>query len=303
MRTDLKINALVLFCCAAVLPVARAQEYPQAKPPAGHLVQYGAAPVIQNPNQYQLQRPNVGRAPHPEEPTNPFASHRPTGALMTEGMREAVNPCNRDFGGILDNIQSDFDRDVVRNSVTWWGQTATWLFFLLGLVAFWLWNRGNMQQARFTRAAAGLVGDRNAAYDIARNAVQEYNKMVDRYDDLKRTRGVPAAHELQLPVIQPEPQADKNEPLYAPATPPIDPEPAPATGETQRPDDDEADQPSGGGAQLEPVITASGVKYIEYAFYLRRVKALQKKGTSQTTTINQLRQRVTELEEKLESFN
>ena len=200
-------------------------------------------------------------------------------------MRHAVNPCNRDYGGLLYGWQDIAVQNTMANWV-WWGSVIAVLCLLAALGYIWwyteLWE---VRQECFVLAAAVLIGQRNTAYQSARLAINKHNALVERNDRLfvelneaKRTQQ--AAEAI-------DDGRDSAQPLFAAgagdAAPIIELD-APVV---EVPD---------GTPRREPIVKVNGSNYVREEDHLRRVLAFETKLRNQRATIQQLKDRLSQFE-------
>jgi hypothetical protein len=270
---------------AAPIPVQKAapSQLDRTVPPA---VRQTQAPA---PSQFRGHR----------EPTNPDNYGRNTASeglvdKANNGMRNAVNPSDRDYGQLFSSLQQAIVDNVFTTAV-WWGAVVTFILLVLagGYIVI-LKDKEEVVRECFVRAAKILIGQRETAYKYAQEAAAKHNDMVERYDTLfvqsrapeagqfrpdEQTKALPSAAPVQQPVVQSAPK--------------------PTVQEVNM-DDAEIEEdftPAG-----ERVISIKGVRYIEYDQHQRRVKSLQDKINNLRTNINQLKDAKRQLTLKLESF-
>ena len=200
-------------------------------------------------------------------------------------MRHAVNPCNRDYGGLLYGWQDAVVQNTIANWV-WWCSVIAVLCFLSALGYIWwyteLWE---VRQECFVGAAAVLIGQRNTAYQSARFAINKHNALVERYDHLfielnealQKRKEADAIEDGRQSVQQLFP-ADASD--AAPAV-----EPDATAGEVQD-----------GTPRGEPIVRMNGSDYVRAEDYRRRVLAFETKLRNQRATMQQLKDRFSQFE-------
>ena len=200
-------------------------------------------------------------------------------------MRHAVNPCNRDYGGLLYGWQDIAVQNTMANWV-WWGSVIAVLCLLAALGYIWwyteLWE---VRQECFVLAAAVLIGQRNTAYQSARLAINKHNALVERNDRLfvelneaKRTQQAAEAIDDGRDSAQPLFPADAGD-----AAPIIELD-APVV---EAPD---------GTPRREPIVKVNGSNYVREEDHLRRVLAFETKLRNQRAIIQQLKDRISQFE-------
>ena len=221
------------------------------------------------------------------QPTDPYGysqrlSQRPS---AEDAMRHAVNPCNRDYGGLLYGWQDIAVQNTIANWV-WWGSVIAVLCLLAALGYIWwyteLWE---VRQECFVRAAAVLIGQRNTAYQSARLAINKHNALVERCDSLfvelneaKRAQQAAEAIDDGRDSAQPLFPADAGD-----AAPIIEPD-APVV------------EVLDGTPRREPIVKVNGSDYVRAEDYRRRVRAFETKLRNQRATIQQLKDRLSQFE-------
>ena len=200
-------------------------------------------------------------------------------------MRHAVNPCKRDYGGLLYGWQDTAVQYTMANWV-WWGSVIAVLCLLAALGYIWwyteLWE---VRQECFVRAAAVLIGQRNTAYQSARLAINKHNALVERIRPLvcrsQRGRTKPASGRADRDgrhSAQPLFPADAGD-----AAPIIEPD-APVV------------EAQDGTPRREPIVKVNGSDYVRAEDHLRRVHAFETKLRNQRATIQQLKDRLSQFE-------
>lgn len=277
-------NVMALMVLAAGLLAAQVQ--PLAKPNAGHLAASpSAAAHVPAPS-----RAPVGHS----EPTDPDAYARNIRHMPSweEAMRNKVNPCGIDYGKIFSGWQDVVVENTI-SSLVWWCAFLS-ILGLAGAFAY-IWflkaKERNMLDC-FARAARILIGQRTTAYQSAQSAIQKHNSLVERYDTLYLAQS-------QIPEIAPLPEAVAAQ-AAAVAAPAKQQEAEGGVTELQL--EDGAEMEESFTAAGERVFSIKGVRYIEYEHHQRKVRALETKINSQRTTINQLKEKKTNLEATLENL-
>jgi hypothetical protein len=120
-------------------------------------------------------------APAVEQPTNPNGQHR----SIQDGMKAAVNPTGRDYGVIFTGWQSVIVSQTIGNWVFWVGFLSLTGLFSGGLYFWWYADKWADREVVFERAMATTLGQRNAAKWHANEAIDKYNELLFRYDQLR----------------------------------------------------------------------------------------------------------------------
>ena len=200
-------------------------------------------------------------------------------------MRHAVNPGNRDYGGLLYGWQDAVVQNTIANWV-WWCSVIAVLCFLSALGYIWwyteLWE---VRQECFVGAAAVLIGQRNTAYQSARFAINKHNALVERYDHLFIELN--EAQQTQKAADAIEDGRQSAQPLF-----PADASDAATAVEPDAPDVEVQD----GTPRGEPIVRVNGFDYVRAEDYRRRVLAFETKLRNQRATMQQLKDRLSQFE-------
>jgi hypothetical protein len=224
---------------------------------------------------------------HPTQPTDPSGnnqrfSQRPS---IEEGMRHAVNPCNRDYGRLLYGWQDTAVQYTI-DSWVWWFGMITAVSFLAALVYIWWLNeRWDARQDCFARAAAILIGQRNTAYQRARFAIDKHNELVLRFDSL--FGNLAEARRRQQVADHIEAGRESSQPLF-----PVDGDDVASIGESGvAVVEVQSATPRG-----EQIVKFNGAEFVPVEAHRRRVHAFETKIKAQRTAIQQLKDRLSQIE-------
>jgi hypothetical protein len=123
-------------------------------------------------------------------------------------MRRAVNPCNTDYGQVFARLQDDVVQNTIQSWV-WWAGLLSIIGLLVSLFyIYFLIEREDILRECFARAAAILIGQRNTAYEKAREAIGRHNALVLRHNDLLGGTANVASGQ-NLPLVSPNNQVER----------------------------------------------------------------------------------------------
>lgn len=298
-KLDVKILATGVLALVGLVAQASAQEgYQQRKP----------APSYQ---QYQYQRPDRSN-------TN-RRSYDP-GAVANQdhrSLREQINPCNRNYGVVMDGWHDAILLTTIR-SAEWWLS----VILLISLVAvgfddvFRKWRAKDMREAT-AGVALHLLNDRSYCLRRANDAIYRHNKLILQGDTLAQEAGVRSQAETNLAIRSMAIRAAESGPVPEAETFPAVPE----TGthlvldgafsevgdgiQGEQTDAagviDDAEQSAAGDTEVAENVKHStlehgGKKYKVPTPVRLLVQALQRKIENQRIKINQLEERLRQYE-------
>jgi hypothetical protein len=201
---NLKILAIGVCVLAGMMSQAGAQEvHQQGQPSTAY-------------QQYQYQQPNRSTLRKSYEPNAGVGqNHR--------SLREQINPCNTNYGIIMDGWQ-DVVLQTTLKSVEWWLSVV--LFIALAAVGFDdLYRKQRAKDMLEATAGMGhvLLNDRNYCLRRANDSIDLNNKLILQGDTLAKEADARSQAESHLAIRTMAIQAAENGPILEAENPPAVP--------------------------------------------------------------------------------
>lgn len=224
---------------------------------------------------------------------------------VIDGFKKSINPCNRNFGVVMDGWQDAGIDWTVRNTVWWMAMT---FLIALGVVVFDDWFR--MQQARDTRvafasAALLLLNDRAYCLRKANEAIYRHNMLIEKIDKMEQEAEARGQLDSYAETHDGAIQGAEKPASSATQSTPAAPLPALQSASPAHVAEPENESPTGEPAGSDDASSVDNVKMTTLNLGGKKYMVaapIQLVHASQTRKIENQRQQINQLEERLRQY-